>query len=259
MSELIQTKMKDDQFWIILNRPEKLNALFGDMRARLLTTIKSAEDDNEIRFIVITGAGPGFCAGGDLDVLLELREKMEFEAFRELLQQGHRAVKAIISSSKAVLALVNGAAYGAGMNLAICCDFRVGYETASFSESFVRIGLLPDWGGSFTLRNIVGGHISDELIQTGRVIDSLEAFKIGIVNKVVDSRRTDEEFETFLDEIRLVPANRFRMLKKERNARLYNDLDSMLQYELDAQVRAFRSEECLRKLREFLRSREKTG
>src|SRR5207244_1894771 len=130
--------------WITLNRPEKLNALAGKMREEIFAALDEAGQDDTVRVIVITGAGRGFCAGGDIDYMAELQNKKDINGFRSLLESGRRVVSRIRSIEKPVVAMINGPAAGAGLNLALACDIRIASETAKFSQAFTKLGLHPD-------------------------------------------------------------------------------------------------------------------
>jgi len=132
---------------ITLNRPEKLNAFAGTMREELIAALHAAAADSTCRVVVITGAGRGFCAGGDVEYMSGLQKNGEVAAFRKLLDAGREVVMSIAAMEKPVIASVNGVAAGAGCNLALACDYRIAADAAKFSESFVKIGMHPDWGG----------------------------------------------------------------------------------------------------------------
>src|SRR5215210_8921919 len=123
---------------ITLDRPEKLNAFAGHMRRDLAEALEHAGSDRSVRVVVLTGAGRGFCAGADVAYMAELMERQDVEEFTRLLGAGRRVLTAIREMTKPVIASVNGPAYGAGFNLALCCDLRIASESASFSQSFVK-------------------------------------------------------------------------------------------------------------------------
>src|SRR5205085_4541200 len=136
---------------ITLSRPEKLNALAGHMRRDLAEALEHAGSDPAARVVVVTGAGRAFCAGADVKYMSELMERGDVEEFTRLLGAGRRVLTAMRQMLKPVVAAVNGPAYGAGFNLVLASDIRLAAESATFSQSFVKVGLHPDWGGSFFL------------------------------------------------------------------------------------------------------------
>jgi len=170
---------------LLLNRPERLNAIDDHLREGLAEGFSKAERDESIRAVVITGAGRGFCAGGDIQALAELKKGAHSAALREYLRTGHELVRQIQQLPKPVLASVNGPAAGAGMNLALACDLRIASDQASFSQSFVRLGLHPDWGGTYFLPRLVGIGRAMEMFVLGDTINAAEAYRLGIVNTLV--------------------------------------------------------------------------
>ncbi|MGH9942405.1 MAG: enoyl-CoA hydratase/isomerase family protein, partial [Pyrinomonadaceae bacterium] len=169
---------------ITLNRPEKLNAFAGHMRRDLAEALEAAARDRGVRVVVLTGAGRAFCAGADVAFMAELMERGDVDEFARLLGAGRRVVTAIRQMAKPVLASVNGAAYGAGFNLALACDIRLAAESATFSQSFVKVGLHPDWGGTYYLPRVVPSNLACEMFFTGDAIDARRAEQLGIINHV---------------------------------------------------------------------------
>src|SRR5438874_9308302 len=139
---------------ITLNRPEKLNALFGHMRRDLAEALEEAGSDPDVRVVVITGEGRAFCAGGDVNFMAELVDRGDSEEFARLLGAARRVILAIRHMTKPVIASINGPAAGAGFNLALACDLRIASSDATFAQSFVKIGFHPDWGGTYFLPRI---------------------------------------------------------------------------------------------------------
>src|SRR3712207_5784316 len=170
---------------VTLNRPEKLNAFVGHMRRDLAEALERAATDYGVRVVVITGAGRGFCAGADVAYMAELMERQDADEFARLLGAGRRVLTAIRQMRKPVIASVNGPAYGAGFNLALACDLRLAAESASFSQSFVKVGLHPDWGGTYFLPRVVPTTLACEMFFLGEAFDARRAEHFGIVNRVV--------------------------------------------------------------------------
>jgi len=148
---------------ITLNRPERLNSFVGHMRRDLAEALEEAGSDPAVRVVIITGAGRAFCAGGDVNFMAELVERNDSEEFARLLGASRRVILAIRHMNKPVIAQINGPASGAGFNLALACDLRVASTEATFSQSFVKIGFHPDWGGSYFLPRTLPSNIACEL------------------------------------------------------------------------------------------------
>ena len=178
-------EVKDGIATLTLNRPERLNALGDTLREDLQDAVTRASDDPEVRVMIVTGAGKGFCSGGDVKAMSERKESGSGRPILEKVAPGRdRTVLAFRDSPKPVIAAVNGAAAGAGMNLALCCDMRLASTAAKFAQAFVRRGLHPDWGGTYFLPRVIGTAKAAELIFTGEVIDAQEALRLGIVSAV---------------------------------------------------------------------------
>src|SRR5947209_11769917 len=182
---MIRTETANHITTITLDRPEKLNAFSGTMREDLLAALRTAADDRDCRVVIITGAGRAFCAGGDVEYMSGLQKKGDVESFRKLLNAGRDVVTQIAEMPKPVIASVNGIAAGAGCNLALACDYRIASDTAKLGETFVKIGVHPDWGGTWFLPRLVGASRAFELLTTGRMVDAAEALAIGMVDRVV--------------------------------------------------------------------------
>ncbi|MDF3832379.1 enoyl-CoA hydratase-related protein [Cupriavidus basilensis] len=178
-------EQRDSVAIITLNRTERSNALGGTMREDIVAAMAMANDNDQVRVVVLTGAGKAFCAGGDLREIYgrvtegrPLADKIEPPRDRTLL--------AVYEASKPVIAAVNGPAMGAGMNLALAADIRIASRTAIFSQSHVKRGLMPDYGGTYLLPTIVGQSKAFELIYTGAAIDAEDALRLQIVSQVVE-------------------------------------------------------------------------
>ena len=164
---------------ITLNRPERLNALSPRLREDLLEALRLSNASEEVRAIIVTGAGRGFCSGGDVKAMNQANEQGgTAELADKIAPIRDEAVLAMRNADKPVIAAVNGPAAGAGMNIALACDIRIASTTARFGETFVRRGLHPDWGGTYFLPRIVGMAKACELIWSGKMIDADEALRL---------------------------------------------------------------------------------
>src|SRR4026209_1842972 len=185
MYEHIQVSEADGIATITLNRPEKLNAFIGHMRRDLAEALEHAGSDRNTRVVIITGAGRAFCAGGDIAFMAELMKRRDAEEFSRILGAGRRVILAIRQMTKPVIGAINGPASGAGCNLAFACDLRVASSNATFSQSFAKVGLHPDWGGSYFLPRLVTPNKACEMFFLGETIDATEAMRLGLLNQVV--------------------------------------------------------------------------
>lgn len=238
-----------------LNRPEKLNAFAGDMRDRIGDALEELGADPSVRVVIVTGSGRGFCAGADLDYLRELVETGNDRDFEKLLRAGERVVTAIRGLDKPVLAAVNGPAAGGGANLALACDLRIMAESASIGQTFSRIGLHPDWGGTYLLPRLVGQSAALELMWSGRMVPADEALRLGMVNRVVPDDRLWPETLEWARRLAAAPPLAVGRIKRAVYASLDLNLDRMLAIELESQLACFASGDVRRGLAAF---REKT-
>jgi 2-(1,2-epoxy-1,2-dihydrophenyl)acetyl-CoA isomerase len=164
---------------LTLNRPGRLNALNLELGAALLGALQRVGGEEETRCVVLTGAGRAFCSGGDLGLLRDARARNAGHELESLVRAGKEIVLAICTMPKPVVAAVNGPAAGAGMNLALACDIRMASEQATFGENFVRVGLFPDFGGTWSLPRLAGLGVAAELLYTGEMISAADAARLG--------------------------------------------------------------------------------
>ena len=241
---------------ITLNRPDKLNAFIGHMRRDLAEALEHAGSDRSVRAVVITGAGRAFCAGGDVRFMAELMERKDSEEFARILGAGRRVILAIRQMTKPVVAAVNGPASGAGANLAFACDLRIASTDATFSQSFLKVGLHPDWGGTFFLPRLVTPNKACEMFFLGEVIDAVEALRLGIVNQVVAPEELETATMQLAERLRAAPPIALAAAKQAVYASDAASLEEMLRYETEAQLRCFESDDGHEGVHAFLEKRE---
>ncbi len=238
---LILTSREGAVLRIIINRPDKLNALFGNMRELLLEALEQAGNDDQIRAVILTGAGRAFCAGGDISYMAELQQRGDLEGFRKLLEAGRRVILKLRSIPKPVVAVVNGVAAGAGLNLALACDIRIASETARFSQAFARIGLHPDWGGTFLLPRLIGTSAACRMIFTADSIDALEALRLGLVDEVHASDCLEQAVQRLAEKLVSAPPLALALAKESIYAGMESTLEAALMREERAQIECFQS------------------
>lgn len=240
---------------ITLNRPDVMNAFGGTMREDLLARLQDAEHDSAVRCLIITGAGNAFCAGGDIASMVERQEKNDTSILKQRMTVGGKVVQSIRQMSKPVIAAINGAAAGAGMNLALACDIRFGSERAKFAQSFVKIGLVPDWGGHYLLTQLVGTSRALELIMTGDRIDAEEASRLGIINRVFPHDSFQQEVRSFANRLANGPAETLAQIKRGVYIGATGTLAETLAHEEQAQSAVFLSADAREGMRAFLEKR----
>ena len=172
---------------ITLNRPDVRNAINDDMRAELIAAFADADKDATVRAIILTGAGKGFCSGGDIGGMRARLDapagQVAFNGWKRQ-KSTHKGVAAIHGVSKPVIAAVNGAAFGLGLDMALACDFIIAAEGAKMSMSFVKRGLVSDGGGMYFLPRRVGLSKAKELIFSARIVEPEEALRIGMIDRI---------------------------------------------------------------------------
>ena len=241
---------------ITLNRPDKLNAFIGHMRRDLAEALERAGSDRATRVVIVTGAGRAFCAGGDIAFMSELMERRDSDEFERILGAGRRVISAIRMMTKPVIAAVNGPASGAGFNLALACDLRIASSNATFSQSFVKIGLHPDWGGTYFLPRLVSPNKACELFFLGDTIDAAEALRLNIVNQVVAPEELEAVSLQLAERLRAAPPIAIASAKQAVYVSGTSDLDEMLRYETEAQLRCFESDDGHEGVRAFFEKRD---
>jgi enoyl-CoA hydratase/carnithine racemase len=247
---MIVSETRDAVTTITLNRPDKLNAFAGTMREDLLAALREAGG----RVVVITGAGRAFCAGGDVENMARLQKAGDVAAFRKLLDAGAAIVEQIVTMPQIVIAAINGVAAGAGCNLALACDYRIASDQAKLGEAFVRIGIHPDWGGTWTLPRLVGTSRALEIMATGRTVDAAEALAIGMVDRVVSDLAA--ETAALARAIAGGPPIAIEGIKRALAASRTNDLRAQLAVETENQLRAFVSSDAAALMGAFLDKRK---
>ena len=241
---------------ITLNRPEKLNAFIGHMRRDLAEALEHAGSNRAVRVVIVTGAGRAFCAGGDVAFMAELMERRDTDEFERILGAGRRVIGAIRTMTKPVIAAVNGPAVGAGFNLALACDLRIASTNATFSQSFAKIGMHPDWGGTYFLPRLVTPNKACELFFLGDTIDAAEALRLNIVNQVVAPEELETATLELAQRLRAAPPIALAAAKQAIYESGSAELDEMLRYETEAQLRCFESDDGHEGVRAFFEKRE---
>jgi 2-(1,2-epoxy-1,2-dihydrophenyl)acetyl-CoA isomerase len=240
---------------ITLNRPEKLNALAGHMRRDLAEALEAAGSDRAVHVVVITGVGRAFCSGGDVAAMADLIERKDADEFSRLLGSARRVVTAIRHMTKPVIASINGPAFGAGFNLALACDLRIASSNATFSQSFAKVGLHPDWGGTYFLPRLVTPNKACELFFLGGTIDAEEAQRLGLINFVVAPSELEAETRKLAERLREAPAVAIGAAKQAVYMSQSAELEEMLRFETEAQMRCFDSDDGAEGIRAFLEKR----
>ena len=199
---------------LVMNRPDRLNALNNELAMAINDALGRIAEDDAVRVLVITGAGRAFCAGGDLGALGKGRQTGATHELEPLLRAGMQMVLKMRTMPQPVIAAVNGAAAGAGMNIALAADIRIAAEESTFGQNFAKVGLFPDYGGTFFLPQLVGVSKAAELFYTGDMIDAKTALALGLVNQVVPAAQLEAAVKTLAQKIAQGPSLPIRAAKK---------------------------------------------
>jgi 2-(1,2-epoxy-1,2-dihydrophenyl)acetyl-CoA isomerase len=241
---------------LVMNRPEKLNALNTELATELNAALERVGADESVRVVVITGAGKAFCAGGDLALIGKGRQSGKTEELEPLLRSGMHAVLKMRTMSQPVIAAVNGAAAGAGMNIALAADIRIAAEEATFGQNFAKVGLFPDFGGTHFLPQLVGPSMAAELFYTGDMIDAKTALRLGIVSHVVPATQLEAEVKTLATKIMQGPPVAIRAVKRALFGSQKKKLAEALEHEVQEQIRCYLSDDCSEGIRAFFEKRQ---
>jgi len=240
---------------LVMNRPDRLNALNTDLSVALNEALGRLVEDASVRVVVITGGGRAFCAGGDLGMIGKGRATGETQELEPLLRSGMQAVLKIRTMPQPVIAAINGPAAGAGMNIALAADIRIAAEEATFGQNFAKVGLFPDFGGTYFLPQLVGPAKAAELFYTGDMIDAKTALELGIVNRVVPAAQLEAEVKQLAQKIADGPPVAIRAVKKSLFGSEKKKLAEALEHEVQEQMRCFLSEDCGEGIRAFFEKR----
>jgi 2-(1,2-epoxy-1,2-dihydrophenyl)acetyl-CoA isomerase len=257
---------RDGVLYLTLNRPDKLNALSDAIISGLLDNLRKAGADDHVGAVVVTGAGRGFCAGGDIGRMRERNENAPQSAGGNHLASLDQRIAALRRSEevslllheipKVTIAAVNGPAAGAGFSLCLACDIRIASDQARMGTAFARVGYSGDFGGSYFLTKIVGTAKARELYFTADMLTADEALKKGIVNRVVPAASFADEVHVFANRIASGPRIAYSYMKANLNAAAYADVRTMLEREALGQSLTGLTEDHKEAVKAFLEKRE---
>jgi len=222
---------------LTLNRPDRLNALTFEVYAELRDTFQSIGTDDDVRAIILTGAGRGFCSGGDVEDIIGQLFERDYEGLVEFTRMTCDLILAMRRCPRPIIGALNGTVAGAGAVIATACDFRIGTPAAKIAYLFTRVGLSgADMGASWLLPRIVGLTHATGLLMTGEFIGPEEAVRIGLYNRVVEQDALIAEARQLAESLARGPTDAIAITKDALNREAAMDLDTALQFEAEAQA-----------------------
>jgi len=256
-TDLLET-IKDGVAVLTMNRPDRLNALSRPMLDAMLEALHRLADDPAVGAVVLTGAGRGFCAGGDVKAMAEGNElgghTMEEKA--QALRSRMETSRWLHEMPKPTIAMMRGPAAGAGLSLAMACDMRIASDTIRLGTAFARVGYSGDFGGSYYLTQLVGTAKARELYFTADLLDAQQALGLGLVNRVVADARLEEETMALASRLARGPRVAYRYMKRNMNAAESASLKEMLDLEAWHHTRTGMTEDHREAARAFVEKRE---
>ncbi len=257
-SESVLTELRDGVLVVTLNRPDVLNSFNGAMADALLSALGRAEEDGAVRAVLLTGAGRAFSAGQDLGAVVPTDDGRMPDLGDVVRRQYNPIVRAIRSLEKPVVCAVNGVAAGAGANIAFACDIAIAADSAVFIQSFAKIGLIPDSGGTFILPRIVGLQRAAALVMLGEKLDAATAKSWGLLHDVVPAVELATASFAIAKRLAAMPTRALGLAKRAFNAAFANDLEAHLGLEEELQREAGRTADFAEGAKAFVEKRAPT-
>jgi 2-(1,2-epoxy-1,2-dihydrophenyl)acetyl-CoA isomerase len=254
MPDLLES-VDDGIATLTLNRPENLNALSDEIRLGMVEALARLGADPAIGCIVVTGAGRGFCAGGDVKTMGNRAVKVFEERAAGIMQSG-RVPAQMHRTPKPIIGMINGVAVGAGLGMAGACDIRIAGRSARFGAGFIKIGLSGDWGTTWSLTQLVGTAKARELMFTGDMIDADDALRIGLVNKVVEDAELLTTTMAMARRIAGMPHLALGYTKRNLTVAVTSDFAGSLEMEAFNQARCSQMEDHHEAIRAFKEKRK---
>jgi 2-(1,2-epoxy-1,2-dihydrophenyl)acetyl-CoA isomerase len=258
MSTDLLEQVKDGVAVLTLNRPDRLNAMSRPMLDALLEALPRLAEDPAVGVLVLTGAGRGFCAGGDVKAMAEGNELggQTMEERAQALRSRMETSRWLHEMPKPTIAMMRGPAAGAGLSLAMACDLRIASDTVKLGTAFARVGYSGDFGGSYYLTQLVGTAKARELYFTADLLDAQQALGLGLVNRVVADARLEEETMALASRLARGPRVAYRYMKRNMNAAETASLNDMLDLEAWNHTRTGMTEDHREAARAFVEKRE---
>jgi 2-(1,2-epoxy-1,2-dihydrophenyl)acetyl-CoA isomerase len=256
MSEVLIETLKDGVLTLTMNRPEARNALNLEMSDRMVEALRRAQLDPAVRAVVLTGAGGAFCAGGDVKSMAAGRDASQtFEMRAARLRDRAEASRLLHEMAKPTIALIPGPAAGAGLALAMACDFRLAIDTAKLTVAFAKVGLSGDYGASWFLTQLVGPARAKELLMLSPLLTADQALGMGLLNRVYPPGLFQEQSAAFIAALASGPSVALGNIKQNINLASRADLRTSIDAEANLQVRCMGTADHAEAARAFVDKR----
>ena len=255
MTDTVLREVSAGVLTLTLNRPDALNSFTVEMKEALLSALKDAARDSEVRAIVLTGAGRAFSAGQDLK---ERQGPDVADLGTELRLRYNPIVLAMRRLEKPIIGAINGVAAGAGISVALACDIVIAAENATFIEAFSRVGLVPDTGSTWFLPRLVGSARAAEMMFTADPVDAPTAERIGLINRVVPAEKLIDEATALARRLAMAAPIALALAKRALNRTFESNLEQALDYEAQLQSIAGRSADHKEGVAAFVEKRQPT-
>jgi len=254
--EVVQLKIENRVAVLTLNRPERLNALNGEMSVQVHRILSEVATDPDVGAVVLTGAGRAFCAGGDVSDMAKSDRKPTMEESTDRLRKGQELCWLLHSIPKTTIAAVNGYAMGAGLGIALSCDMRFVSQKAKFGTAYAKVGLGGDYGTTWQLTRLLGPAKAKELFILGDILDADEALRIGLVNRVLDPEGFLEGVLELASRVARGPQVSYRYMKENVNLAVDSDFRAILDREAMTHIRCSATEDHREGSTAFVEKRE---
>jgi 2-(1,2-epoxy-1,2-dihydrophenyl)acetyl-CoA isomerase len=254
MASLITTNLNKSVLTIQLNRPKQLNSFTEPMAKDLQQELQEAKENNDVRCVLLTATGKAFCAGQDLPEVVEKGD--DYELGDTVRASYNPVIKAIRHLEKPVVCAVNGTAAGAGANIAFACDIVLASNEAIFVQSFSKIGLIPDSGGTFFLPQLVGLQRANAMYLLDEKITPQKAVEMGLIHKAMEADQLMDEAEKICLKLASMPTKGLGLYKRAINQSLQNNLEEQLELEADLQTEAGNTRDYHEGVQAFLDKRK---
>jgi 2-(1,2-epoxy-1,2-dihydrophenyl)acetyl-CoA isomerase len=251
---LVAIRMEGSTMILSLNRPDKLNSFIEPMAQALQDALTEASRKENVRCVLLTGNGKAFCAGQDLPEVVDKGD--DYELGKTVRKSYNPIINGIRQLDKPVVCAVNGTAAGAGANIAFACDIVLASNEAVFVQSFSKIGLIPDSGGTFFLPRLVGLQRANAMYLLDEKISPKKAEEIGLIYKAVDADKLMDEAQSICQKLAKMPTKGFALYKEAINQSLSNNLDEHLELEADLQTEAGKTDDYHEGVQAFLEKRK---